>query len=301
MYQLVTIGDITIDTYFQGETLTQEKDRFSFVIGGKYYVDYFYSGLGGSAANVAIHGAHLGLDSAAAALVGENAFKNMIVQGLAKKTVSTEFLHFESKHISISSILLTPTGERTIIKYSDPKEHVYLSEHAIERIQKSGIVFMGNLPDVPVQERADLLKKVRSDSNITAINFGSKDCENGADKLKKLIDSVDVLILNRYEFAALIKKKADSLDLSKNHYKALGCQPGVIVVTDGAKGSHAYTEDESFSQNAVEVKKVVDATGAGDSFTAAFLKVYSEQKNIQQALEFASEYVAKVIVKIGAN
>ena len=55
MYQLVSVGDITMDMYFQGETLTQEDGRFSLAIGGKYYAEMFHSGLGGSAANVSIH------------------------------------------------------------------------------------------------------------------------------------------------------------------------------------------------------------------------------------------------------
>ena len=142
MYQLVAVGDITVDMFFQGKSLTRDKERFKLAIGGKYYTDAFHHGLGGSAANVSIHAAQLGLDSAAVAKVGENAFKNMIIQHLARKTVSTEFLTFDREHISISNVLLTEGGERTIVKYSDPKDHIYLGDHAADRIMRSGIVFM---------------------------------------------------------------------------------------------------------------------------------------------------------------
>ena len=301
MYQLVAIGDITVDLYYQSESLTREKDRFSLAIGGKYYSEYFHHGLGGSAANIAIHASNLGLDTAVVAKVGENAFKNMIVQTLAKKTVSTEFLYFDRNHISISSILLSPSGERTIIKHSDPKEHIYLGEHATDRVMRSDMVFMGNLPDVPIVERKKLLSAVKSSENLIGINFGTKDAENGLSKLKTLISKADMLFLNRHEYAALIGTQSSKVNLKANQHKKLGLNIDVLVITDGPDGSFAYTDKDVYSYDAPKVKNVIDATGAGDSFTAAFMVKYGETKNIDQSIESATEYAAKVLTKVGAN
>lgn len=301
MYQLVAIGDITVDLFFQGKTLTQDKERFNLAIGGKYYTDAFHHGLGGSAANVSIHAAQLGMDSAVVAKVGESAFKNMIVQHLAKKTVSTEFLYFDREHLSISSILLTPSGERTIIKYSDPKEHIHLGDHAIDRIKRSSIIFMGNLPDISIAERLKLLKAVRSTENLVALNFGTRDCELGVSKLSGLIEAVDVLFLNRFELAHLLGTAADKIDLKKDQLKALKVDLKILVVTDGGNGSYAYTSEEMYHQPAEKVKQVIDATGAGDAFTAAFLVKYAEAKDIPKSLESGSKYSSKILSKIGAN
>ncbi|KXK11881.1 MAG: aminoimidazole riboside kinase [Microgenomates bacterium OLB23] len=131
MYQLIAIGDITIDQYFRGDSFTIDNDRFSLALGGKYYSDFFHLSLGGSGANIAIHGAQLGLDSAVVAKVGETTFKNVIVQNLIKKTVSTEFLYFDRDYMSISTILLAPSGERTIIKHSDPKKPSKLTKQQL--------------------------------------------------------------------------------------------------------------------------------------------------------------------------
>ncbi len=300
MYQLVAIGDVTVDMFFQGKGLTQDNERFQLAIGGKYYVDAFHHGLGGSGANVSIHAAQLGLDCALVAPVGENSFKNLIVQTLARKTVSTEFLHFEREHLSISTILLSPSGERTVIKYSDPKQHIHLVDHALERIKRSGIIFMGNLHDVPLTERIQFLKNVRSESNLIVLNLGAVDCEKGLAKVEPLLKHADLLFLNKYECATLLKKTPEKLDLSKNLFKEFGIDAKVIVVTDGAQGSYAYTADAVCVQSAAKVT-VVDATGAGDAFTSAFLVTYSSAQNIQQALADASAYAGKVVSKIGAN
>lgn len=301
MYQLVAVGDITIDLFYKGETLTQQKDRFHLAIGGKYYTDEFHHSLGGSAANISIHAAELGMDAAAVAKVGENAFKNLIVQGLIKRTVSTEFLHFDRQHTSISTILLTPSGERTVIKYSDPKEHIYVNDHAIDRIKRSGIIFMGNLPDVSITERETFLKDVRSSENLLAINFGSRDCAQGLTKLKSLISSVDVLFLNKFEYCELTKTTPSKINLQKNLLKEMKTKNKVLVVTDGSQGSHAYTDEAEYHQDAAKVNGVIDCTGAGDAFTAAFLIKYSDNSDIQQSLEFASEYAGKILKKVGAS
>lgn len=301
MYQLIAIGDITIDQYFQGESITQENGRFNLAIGGKYYSDFFHLSLGGSGANVAIHGAQLGLDTAVIAKVGESTFKNVIVQNLIKKTVSTEFLYFDRDHISISTILLAPNGERTIIKHSDPKKTIEINETAIEHVKQCPIIFIGNLPDISVAERHSLIKKLKTKENCIAINFGSKDAQKGLKGLQQLIKDVDILFLNRFELGDLLEKDGAKLDLTKNVLKELGVTDTMLVVTDSKAGANVYTDTDVFHQDAVPVQKIIDATGAGDAFTAAFLHKYTQLKNIQESLAYASEYASQILTKIGAN
>lgn len=301
MYDLIAIGDITMDMYFQGDALTQENGRFMLAIGGKYYTHVFHSGIGGSGGNVAIHASNLGIDSAVVATIGETTFKNIIVQTLIKKSVSTEFLHFDRDHTSISTILLSPQGEKTVIKYSDPKVHIQVSAHAIDRIKTAKIIFVGNMADVPVSERESFLKSVKTDTNLVALNFGAKDCEQDSSLIQPLLAYADIVFLNKYEFCELIKKDPKKIDLSKNLFCELKGAQKMIVVTCGADGSYVYTADEVKHQPAVKVEKIVDTTGAGDSFTAAFLVKYSESKSIDEALIAASSYSAKQLSDIGAN
>lgn len=301
MYQLIAIGDITIDQYFQGESFTLDKDRFSLALGGKYYSDFFHLSLGGSGANIAIHGAQLGLDTAVVAKVGETTFKNIIVQNLIKKTVSTEFLYFDRDHMSISTILLAPNGERTIIKHSDPKKTIEINETAIEHVKQCPIIFIGNMSDVSVADRHTLIRKVKTKDNCVAINFGSKDANKGLKSLSQLIKDVDILFMNRFELGDLLGKDGAKLDLSKNMTEELGISDTLLVVTDSKNGSNAYTSSEIYHQDAVQVPKIIDATGAGDAFTAAFLHKYVQLKKIPESLAFAAEYASQILVKVGAN
>lgn len=56
----------------------------------------------------------------------------------------------------------------------------------------------------------------------------------------------------------------------------------------GAKGSALFTEgEEPIRQPIVSAPKVIDTTGAGDTFTAAFAVALVEGKSRKECLKFA--------------
>ncbi|KQU75237.1 2-dehydro-3-deoxygluconokinase [Aminobacter sp. DSM 101952] len=81
-------------------------------------------------------------------------------------------------------------------------------------------------------------------------------------------------------------------------YRALGAEN--LVVKDGAEG---ITLDFGGAQSfvaAARAQKVVDTTGAGDSFNGAFLAKYLETDDPRLAAEFAARVAATVIAHHGA-
>jgi sugar/nucleoside kinase (ribokinase family) len=143
MFDLIAIGNISFDLYFQGETLTHKRNRFSLAIGGKYNADYFYESLGGGGANVAIGAARHGLKSAILGKIGNNQFKKMILAHLDEHGVSEKLCTFKDEYLKISSILLSPcanvrssttkrltntfsSGRRALISLKNAK-YVYVS------------------------------------------------------------------------------------------------------------------------------------------------------------------------------
>jgi sugar/nucleoside kinase (ribokinase family) len=73
----------------------------------------------------------------------------------------------------------------------------------------------------------------------------------------------------------------------------------LLVLTEGAKGCTVYFHDEKrhFLAPAVEM---VDATGAGDIFAAAFLvRLHQTDGNIWVAAEFANQVAALSVTRRG--
>jgi fructoselysine 6-kinase len=117
--------------------------------------------------------------------------------------------------------------------------------------------------------------------------------------------SVDFLHLKDYELLqkslrvieiAYFGGTADMIDDLARIAKA---NRGVIVLTLGAQGSIAFEGDRSYTQPALTTGKVVDSTGCGDAFQAAFTASYFNKKDIRAALLAGAELGDKAAMSFG--
>jgi len=74
----------------------------------------------------------------------------------------------------------------------------------------------------------------------------------------------------------------------------------LFVVTLGAEGSRAFMGKERFDCAAVAVKEVVDTTGAGDAYAAAFLSRYCHGRDIVESMHHGANVAADVVGKLGS-
>ena len=74
----------------------------------------------------------------------------------------------------------------------------------------------------------------------------------------------------------------------------------LIVVTMGADGSVALMRGEVIREPAVHVNGVLDSTGCGDAFQAAFTVSCWKDRNVQHALHRGAQRAAMVLQHYGA-
>lgn len=303
MYDLVTIGNITVDLYFQSADFFTKDKKCCFTLGGKYIVKNFYQSIGGGAANVAIGASKLGLNTAILAKIGENEFRHIILTQLAKNTVSTEFLIFDKNFFNISLILLTKNGERTVVQYLSPNITFGLNQLIIDKLRKSNAYYIGHLPDVNLSEKISLAKIFKESGKKVIVNIGTHDTfQKSKTKLfSDYLSKVDVLICNRFEFGELIGHEGEKLFLEKDMAPYIGFQQKLLVITDAENGVFAYYLGKIYYKEAIKLEKIIDTNGAGDAFTAGFLSYYLKNQDIEKSLEKGVEYAAKILSKIGAN
>lgn len=300
MYDLLTVGDVTIDLYFKGKDLTMKDGRFNLAVGGKYQPDEFYEGLGGDAANVSIGASSFGLNCVILAKLGENVFKQIVLQKLVNKRISTEFLLYERGFTNLSSILLTPQGERTIIHYATHGSPLNLSELQKKYLTKAQALYMGNLPGIKLDEQIQLCKLFKALGKPVFINLTHDDLGSRTN-LDRLVLLSDCLILNTYEYAEFVGKNREKIDFTKDQSSSLGMAGKILIITDAAAGSYGYFGGRVFCQKAVKVSSIIDSTGAGDAYTAGFIATYMKTKDIERAMQEGSNYAAKILQKLGAN
>ena len=302
MLDLISVGTISMDLSFRGKSLPLENEHFKLAIGGKYVVDELYESVGGGGANVALGLRQYGFEVAVLGIVGENSFKEVILNKLHQAGVRTHLCQFHKGYLNVSSIFLTEAGERSIVHYEPPYADLFTDLKDFDALLETRAIYLGNLPDVDISQRTQLLTLTKHNDILTILNLGVKDVRRDQKELEPLIAQTDILIINGHEFADLVKKKYEDLDFRSNvvaEEKILIDK--TVIVTDSEKGSFGYTKGRVFHQKAVEVEKIVDTTGAGDGYTAGFITQYLRSKDIEEAMFQGAEQAAKVLAKVGAN
>lgn len=304
MLDLLTIGTVTIDLYYKGESLTENDGRFELAVGGKYFADHFYEGLGGGGANVAIGAVKCGIKAGVLAKIGDNPFKQLIIKKLKDSGISFEnFCDIEKEYINISSILLNKNGEKTVVNYRTDHQSIFSPESDFEKLIEAKAIYMANLSKVSLQERIEVLAFAKKHGIKVFANLNVTDCRRPIEDVMSFIEPVDALIINEFEYADIIKVPHHNIDFDHDivkKYKPF--QPtDLLVVTAGQKGSYCYHEGKVYYQKSSAVRQVLDTTGAGDAYTAGFISEYLKTSDIKKSMKKGADYAVNIIEKLGAN
>jgi cytidine kinase len=135
--------------------------------------------------------------------------------------------------------------------------------------KQSEILFLANIhPDLQrdVREQCTGAKLAGLDS----MNYW---IESTRESLERTIGTVDLILMNDDEVRQLTEEP--TLLLAARKIMELG--PRVVVVKQGEYGASLFTEEGFFSLPSYPLEKVVDPTGAGDSFAGGFFGYLDSQ------------------------
>lgn len=304
MLDLISIGTVTIDLYYIGDSLTQDHDNFQLAIGGKYFASHFFESLGGGGANVAIGVTKQGLKAGLVAKIGNNPFKPIILDKLDTAAVHhKELCQIEDGYTNISSVLLSKSGEKTLINYRTHQKNIFPEKENMEILLKAQAVYMASLANVSLKERIDTLRYAKRYARRTFANLNVTDCRRPIEEIMHFLDPVDIFIINTHEFADIVKTSYESIDFHTDVTKKFSPfrKDKILILTDGKKGSYSYFEGKVHHQPAIKHVEVVDSTGAGDGYTAGFIAEYLKTKDIKKSMLAGANYSVKILHKMGSN
>lgn len=303
MSSVLSIGSLTLDLFFQDKSLTIKKKRFHLALGGKYVVESFRQGVGGGGGNVAVGLSRADIKTALWAQIGKGGVSKLILDRLLQEKVQTQFLTVDEEFTNLSAILLSIDGERTIINHRSRYHELKFTDNHRRLLRETKMVYLGNLPEVPLSKRIEILAFAKKHGNIICLNLGVKDCRLGLNKLKPLLAQVDYLLVNRYELADILGINPGELAPKLVNYcrPLFGDQSSTLIITDGEFGSYAQTLKENIYQLAYKVEKVIDATGAGDAFSSGFISGLFYGYPLKECLRAGARNSASVITKINAQ
>ena len=214
--------------------------------------------------------------------IGKDRFGKLIENQLDKLNINRSRLYQIDEPTASNKIFINEKGDRFFKEDSwngGAFDKFRLSENDWDSLAASHIVAMP-AGDPNLKE---LLRR-RNESQLIVIDFLDY---LGIDFIQEHIDNIDIVFLSGKE-----EILHELQELSSQKRK-------LIVSTLGGKGSVALFENKRYYQKAIEVDKIVDTTGCGDAFQAAFSIEWLKTEDIPKSLEAGSVAASKVLSFIG--
>lgn len=199
-------------------------------------------------------------------------------------------------------IFVTPDGQRTMNTFLGASQFLPASALDEQLIASGAILYLEGYLWDPEEPRAAMRKAIeiaRANGRKVAFTLSDVFCisRHGDDFRKLIADGlIDILFANENELLALCGK--EDFETAVQHVHG---QVPVLVVTRSEQGAMALVGDERVEVPAEPIAKLVDTTGAGDSFAAGFLHGQAQGRSVKDSLRLGALCAAEIIQHYGAR
>lgn len=299
MPKMLCIGTATQDVFLVGGEIFAPKSEHGveyahLPLGEKLPLDEVVFTTGGNAMNAAVTFARQGLDTTFMGILGEDPSAQMVLNALdAEGIATTHVVQHKRYRTSYSTVLLAPTGERTILNFHGTHLGATGAPLDLDLIGRADWLYLSSLGSLPLLERLVTLA-ARHGVKVALNPSGAELAE--PDKLRTIVEDVTILLTNKQEMQQLVHGET-SEELVRH---ALNIVPAVVV-SDGPRGVVAGDGQQLVTGGMYEDVKVIDRLGAGDAFGSGFVAVLARGGTLQEAVVFGSANSTSVVTRIGAT
>lgn len=307
MFDIVTFGSATRDIFLESKTFKVVGEKkfltgkgLCLSLGSKLEVEDIVFATGGGGSNTAATFANQGFETAFCGMVGDDQAGQEIINDLDDFGVDTNFiLKSKTKKTNQSVVLESPASrERTIIVYRGASGDLSKADIPLEKL-KAKWFYIAPLSGTLCNLFEYLVDYAVKNDIKVAVNPGNCQLKMPIVKLQKILNKIDVLFLNQEEACMITKTEYNK---EKHIFKKIDemC-PGIAVMTKGPEGVMVSDGKHLYCASSPKVK-VVDATGAGDSFASGFLSgLIQANNNIEYAIQLGIANSVSCIQKVGAK
>ncbi|ANU27311.1 ribokinase [Planococcus versutus] len=240
---------------------------------------------GGKGANQAVAAARLGSDVQIIGAVGQDAFGTELLAALKNESVSTRQIKRTDGMSGIANILLSE-GDNRIIVVPGANHQVTAEEIdalADQLVTSELVVMQLEMPIAVVQRTLEICHQNKVPSILNPAPASEFRVE--------MLPFCTYLTPNETEAEEMF---------GKNWEAALEKYPNRLVITLGQKGAQFYDGEKHVTVKGFPAK-VVDTTGAGDTFNGAFATALVEGQEFEWAVRFANAAASLSVEKFGAQ
>jgi ribokinase len=301
------VGDAVVDIFLTipGDNphfgLDNKENKLFISYGEKIIVEKYEIEMGGNANNTAVGLARLGVETALAAEIGKDEFAKKIIDNLKSENVDPSFVLETPSEKTSFSVGINYKGERTLFV-----EHVERTHNFKFPENKPKLVYLTSLGKIWEKAYLDVLEFSQKENCLLAFNPGTAQLEERGNVLWSTLEETDILFVNKEEAQEILYGKEIDLgkidkSIKKLLYGLKGLGPKQVVITDSANGSYLEDKQNSVYHLGILDTKVVEKTGAGDSYNAGFLAATVKGLDSSQAMVWGTVNSASVIGEIGAQ
>lgn len=252
---------------------------------------------GGKGANQAVGCRRMGSRTYLLGRVGEDFFADYLLECLGSEGIVTMVDRTAQRSTGVALIVVEEaTGVNTIVV--DPGANMTLSGRDLDLAEDlwgeiHSVLFQLEIPNEVVSEGA---RRARKHGVAAVLDAGPP---RGISP--SLLEDFDVVSPNQDELSDIVGSRIGGMESTREAAFSL-VQEGVpvVVVKMGAGGSMVVTAEGCWHVPPYEVR-AVDATAAGDAFTAGLVTALGEGRPLKEAAMFANAAGALAVTVLGAQ
>ena len=303
---IVSIGDVVIDDFIKlfddrAHTYVDEHGTKTLAMefATKIPFDHREVVYGvGNAGNAAVSFARLGLASTFVTNIGDDPYGRQIIHSLGDNKVDTRFVRINPGKKSNYHFVLWYKEERTIlIKHEEYDYHwPHFRPNEIPRW-----VYLTSISERALPHHDDIADWLDENPEVKmAFQPGTFQLEAGAERLKRIYQHTEILLLNREEAVQVGGGNHEDVHDLMNRLHALG--PKIVVITDGPAGAYVSNGTERLKMPIYpDIAPPYERTGAGDAFSSTFVAALAKGNTIEGALQLAPINSMSVVQKVGGQ
>lgn len=301
MVKMLTIGAAVQDVFLShSPELKPVSDKTAdelflrIELGSKNDVNNIDFSTGGGATNAAVTFARQGLDAQFMGTIARDPAGAAVLEDLDKEGVDTTYVSYSDKYSTgYSVVLLASSGERTFLTYRGASTHYDIHNFDLDDSKADWLYLTSMAGNVDIIDK--IFHQAKQLGMKIFFNPGKDELKH-PEKLRALLEDVDILLLNREEAQMIVHGEA-----MEELVRKLLNYVSVAIVSDGPDGVMAGDGKTIVRAGIYEDVKVVDRTGAGDAFGSGFLAYWALDRSLKDCIVFASANSTSVVTKIGAK
>ena len=198
-------------------------------------------------------------------------------------------------------VLIDKDGQRTMQTYLGACTELRLADITETSVGSPAITLLeGYVWDIPEgpQLLAEAIRVAKSNGSLIALSLSDSFCvqRHRSEFMSAVENDVDIVCADEDEMTELFEvgNFEDVLPLLEGF-------DNLFAMTRSEKGSVIIRGDDKVVQAAEPVDRVVDSTGAGDAYTAAFLFGLANGESLQECARLGTWVATKVIQQVGGR